>query len=82
MLFLIEYDRRAGELKKIRQFRDSQRDAADAARAALELELIALGSEREVVVLEAATKSALRKTHRRYFESLEELADVSNFGGR
>jgi hypothetical protein len=82
VLFLIEYDRRAGELKSIRQFRDSQHRAADAARAQLELELLEQRVEREVVVLQAATKSALRKTHRRYFDDLEALADVRNFGGR
>jgi len=33
--------------------------------------------EREVVLLEAVDQAALRRTHRRYFEDLAELVNVS-----
>lgn len=73
MIFLIEYDRAAGTLVQLRSFDDMERDAAAQARLALELTLQHDGVEREVVLLEATDESALRKTHRRYFEGLQEL---------
>jgi hypothetical protein len=73
MLFLIEYDRRNGRLVSFRSFDDSERQASQEAR--LELELIVNEGmlEHEIVVLEAASEEALRRTHRRYFEDLKEL---------
>ena len=44
-------------------------------RLARELELQALGDDREVVLLEARREAALRETHARYFMSLNEIAD-------
>jgi hypothetical protein len=41
----------------------------------LELELNRIGTVHEVVILEAATEEALRRTHRRYFENLSELVN-------
>jgi hypothetical protein len=74
MLFLIEYDRNQGEVVAIQEFHDSARKKAESARLELELRLNRLGIEREVVILEAVTEKALRRTHRRYFEDLAELA--------
>jgi len=34
-------------------------------------------AHREVVLLEAATEDALRKTHRRYFQSPREIIEAS-----
>lgn len=73
MIFLIEYDRGHGEIVTFRTFDDSERRSAEDARLELELELNRLGTDREVVILEAATEQALRRTHRRYFENLSEL---------
>jgi hypothetical protein len=75
MLFLIEYDRPQGQLVSIEQFTDSQE--AEGARLDLELKLNRSGIAREVVLLEATTEQALRRTHRRYFENLSELAKAS-----
>ena len=75
MIFLIEYDRSQGRIVTFRAFDDSARQAAENARLQLELELNRLGTEREVVLLEAATEQALRRTHRRYFEDLSELVN-------
>jgi hypothetical protein len=74
MLFLIEYQRSRGILVRITPFRTAQRSAAEDARLKLELELNRSGAESEVVLLEAPSERALRRTHRRYFEGLSELA--------
>ena len=74
MFFLIQYDRRSGQLITFERFMKFERSKAEEVRLAMELKLLAEGVEREVVMLEAASEEALRKTHRRYFESLETLA--------
>lgn len=73
MIFLIEYDRNIGRIITLATFRDSEFQRAEDSRLELELSLNQRGVEREVVLLEAATEEALRKTHRRYFEDLAEL---------
>jgi hypothetical protein len=75
MIFLIEYDRSQGRIITFQAFKDADRVWAEDARLQLELELNRLGTEREVVLLEAASEGALRRTHRRYFEDLAELAN-------
>jgi hypothetical protein len=74
MIFLIEYDRRRGRLVSLRSFDESKRLGAENARLDLELRLNKLGIKREVVLLEAVNEDALRRTHRRYFETLAELS--------
>ena len=74
MIFLIEYDRPAGEIIALKNFDDSQRLKAEKTRVDLELELNRKGVHHEVVLLEAASEEALRRTHRRYFENLSQLA--------
>ncbi len=76
MIFLIEYDRNQGRIITFREFDDSERQKADEARLEMELALNRLGTEREVVLLEAASEKALRRTHRRYFEDLSELVNA------
>ncbi|MDQ1558028.1 MAG: hypothetical protein QOD32_1088 [Pyrinomonadaceae bacterium] len=75
MIFLIEYDRTRGEIVTFGTFDDSERQSAEDARLDMELALNRLGTEHEVVLLEAATEEALRRTHRRYFENLAELVN-------
>ena len=77
MLFLIEYDRNQGEVVTIQEFDGSERENAENARLDMELRLNQLGTKREVVLLEAASEEALRRTHRRYFENLSELMKAS-----
>jgi len=74
MIFLIQYDRRPGRIVKIQRFDDDQRDQANRVRLGLEMDLVRHHQKDEVVLLEAATEEALRKTHRRYFEDLATLA--------
>ncbi len=77
MLFLIEYDRLRGKIKTLNTFADSQRETAENMRLERELQLNRKGVENEVVILEAASEEALRRTHRRYFENLSELVKAS-----
>lgn len=76
MIFLIEYDRNQGRVITLREFDEAQQQEADEARLEMELALNRLGTEREVVILEAASEAALRRTHRRYFEDLSELVKL------
>ena len=76
MLFLIEYDRDQGRIVTFESFNDSDRGSAEESRLELELDLNLKGIGNEVVLLEAATEEALRRTHRRYFENLIELTTV------
>jgi len=75
MLFLIEYDRSRGRIVTFRAFDDAERESAEDSRLEMEIELNHLGIEREVVLMEATTEAALRRTHRRYFEDLAELVN-------
>jgi hypothetical protein len=73
MIFLIEYDRSQGRLVSLKPFDDTKRRSAERARLKLELRLNDLGIRHEVVLLEAATKDALKQTHGRYFKTLDEI---------
>ena len=79
MVFLIEYDRRAGRLVSLTEFEDSDRAAAEDARLARELVLNHTRTNREVVLLQARDLDALKRTHKRYFATLKELiADLAS----
>lgn len=73
MIFLIQYNRSAGELVSIRPFEDGQRTEASDAKLELEISLLGGDAIVEVVLLEAPSEDHLRKTHRRYFETLNGL---------
>jgi hypothetical protein len=60
----------------LKKFPDSDHQKAEETRLELELKLNRQGIEREVVLLDATDEDALRKTHRRYFEVLGELAST------
>jgi hypothetical protein len=74
MIYLIEYNRRRGRLDRIEPFAPAAAEQAHERRLALELDLLQRGLDHEVVLLEAASEAELRKTHRRYFETLDEIA--------
>lgn len=80
MIFLIQYDRTLGRIVELQTFDDEHRAAADTARFALELANARTGSLIEVVLLDAESEEALRKTHRRYFETLEQLTEPVTAG--
>jgi hypothetical protein len=73
MIFLIHYNRSAGQIVKIKEFDESRRVQAEDERLKMELDLIGKKDGDEVCLLEAGSIEALRLTHRRYFESLRTL---------
>ncbi len=76
MIFLIEYSRNEGRLISFERFGDNDWQRAEELRFEKELELNRIGIEHEVVLLEAVSEKALRHTHRRYFEDIEQLATL------
>jgi hypothetical protein len=74
MIFLMHYDPARGRIVDLRQFNDDERGRAEETRLQLEISLRDQNIEREVVLLEANNEIALRRTHRRYFESLQRLS--------
>ena len=81
MIFLLDYDRSRGVVVSLRTFPAEERHTAEEERLRLELSLRRDGLEHEVVLLEATDEDALRKTHRRYFETLSELASPTPRNG-
>lgn len=77
MYFLIDYDRKAGKMISLSAFSAEQRSDAQAKRLELELAYNASGTLREVVILQAPSEAHIRRTHRRYFETLEELVKLA-----
>lgn len=75
MIFLLEYDRHAGQLNSLKTFESNMREEASQARLELEISLMTRKLSREVVLLEAATEEALRKTHSRYFRGVRQMSD-------
>jgi hypothetical protein len=76
MIYLIQYDRRLGKVEALREFDESRRREAERLRLELELELNNKGLSREIVLLEAANKEALHRTHNRYFADLEDILRI------
>jgi hypothetical protein len=76
MIFLIEYNRGEGRIVSFRVFDDSEREDAENSRLDIELDLNRARVDYEVVLLEAASEAALRRTHRRYFEDLKQLCET------
>jgi hypothetical protein len=75
MIFLIEYDRPKGRIVTFRVFDKSEQIKAETSRLDLELALHRKGIDLEVVLLEAASEAALRRTHRRYFETPSQIVE-------
>jgi hypothetical protein len=76
MIFLVEYNRREGRIVSFEVFDDLERRKAENTRLEIELNLNRAGVDHEVVLLEAASEDALRRTHRRYFEDLSQFAEI------
>ncbi|MBV6494906.1 MAG: hypothetical protein DYH05_02805 [Acidobacteria bacterium ACB1] len=70
MFYLIEYERKSFRTVLFKEFASTEHEKASKERLELELELNERGIDHEVVILEAANKEALRRTHRRYFNAL------------
>jgi hypothetical protein len=75
VIFLIEYDRSEGRIVTFRDFEDVRRHDAEEMRLALELDLNRKCIDHEVVLLEAADKASLLRTHQRYFAGLVQILE-------
>ena len=71
MLFLVEYNPESGRVLMLEQFPHENEAQANAKRLELELKANKKGLRREIVILEAKDKAALRKTHGRYFSRVD-----------
>lgn len=78
MIFLVVYDRGSSFLRSIESFEDSDRSKAYKLKMETELSLLGSGDVVEVILLEASSEEQLRSTHRRYFETLNDLKDVGS----
>lgn len=76
MIFLIQYSRPQGSLVTFKCFDDSEREKASNARLEIELDLNRRRVDHEVVLLEASSEEALRRTHRRYFEDAGQIGST------
>ena len=81
MIYLIEYNRPEGRLVTFKTFDQSDGSLAADLRLEIELDLNRKRVNHEVVILEAADENALRRSHRRYFEDLSQIAK-SFFGSQ
>ena len=73
--FLVVYNQSTGELVALRRFGSGPQERLEALEARLDAELQHQSQpEIEVVVLNAESEDALRRTHGRYFKSVHELA--------
>ncbi len=77
MIFLIEYDRSKGNIVRFEQFQNTKRLAAEKLRLNIELDLSKKSIDHEVVLLDAVNENALKKTHRRYFENINEIGKIN-----
>jgi hypothetical protein len=73
MIYLIQYDRKQGQLVSLDAFPAQSKQGAEEARLRMELPLLGHHDTFEVVLLEAKNEEELRKTHRRYFERLDQM---------
>ena len=80
MIFLIEYNRPQGRIATFERFTDSERLKSQDSRLDLELDLNRRGVNHEVILLEAASEDALKKTHQRYFKTLRQILESAIVG--
>lgn len=78
MIFLIEFNRLEGRIITKQTFSDDEIPAAEEARLELDLNLHRRRVDHEVVLLEAASEEALRRTHRRYFEDARQIVESTD----
>jgi hypothetical protein len=75
MIFLLQYDRKQGTLRKLKPFPFAERAKAQRERLDIELSLHKARVPDEVVLLEAADEQTLKRTHQRYFKTTRELLE-------
>lgn len=76
MIFLIQYNRQLGKIIELIQFNESDRQNAEDTRLAMEIKLSRDCNTDEVVLLEASSEEALKKTHGRYFKDIKDIGTL------
>jgi hypothetical protein len=79
MIFLIEYNSAKSLIVTFDKFEERDREKAEDKRLTIELDLHRRGIQHEVVLLEAENDEILHRTHRRYFESANQIV-ISSTG--
>jgi len=77
MIFLIEYNREEGRIVTFLKFENAQQREAAETRLEIELDLNQKGIDHEVVLFDAESEDALRRTHRSYFETFRQMLETS-----
>ena len=75
MFYLIEYNRPEGRMITFKAFAESERSDAEKLRFEIELDLNLRQIDHEVVLLQAESEAALRRTHGRYFYDVRQILD-------
>ena len=75
MIYLIEYNRPEGRIITFKVFADSERSEAEKLRFEIELELNRERIDHEIVLLQAESEAAIRRTHGRYFYDTRQLLE-------
>ncbi len=73
MFFFVQYDRSTGDIVTLQEFSGTQRLQAEDIRLKIELDINQRGLNHEVVLLEADSQDALRRTHQRYFVGVSRM---------
>ena len=73
MIFLISFDRAGQRILQLKRFSDAERKEAERLRLNLEIEANRKKLDHEIVLLDAHSEEDIRRTHRRYFETVKDL---------
>ena len=77
MIFLIYYQRDTGTLLEITEFKPEDRQKAEDIRLESELSAIEISNFKiEILLLEADSLDDLKKTHQRYFSTVQQIAST------
>jgi hypothetical protein len=74
-IFLLIYDRRLHRLTRVSEFEQARRQEAMDARYEAELSAMRAGRDEEIVILEASSLDALKRTHGSYFFTAKEFGE-------
>ena len=74
-LFVLIYDRTTQRLVDLREFRESDREAAETFRLDAQRRSLREDLDQEIVLFQAASRESLMRTHGSYFLSERELLE-------
>jgi hypothetical protein len=74
-IFLLVYDRRHQHLSRVDEYEQTERTIAYDERQKAEVRAMRESRDEEIVILEAESLKALKRTHGSYFYTVEELTE-------